>query len=404
MQDRELYRQILGLEQPWSVCGVRLDSEAGEVVVDVAYGGKTLRCPECDSPCPGYDHQTRRWRHLDTCQYRTVLEAKIPRCECAEHGVRQIRVPWSEPGNRFTMLFERLAIDWMVEAGRATVARRMGLSWEEANGIMQRAVARGLARRTSEEVTAIGVDEKSFQKRHEYVTIVCNLDTGRVMHVADGRSKAALDSYYEGLTDEQTQALQAVAMDMHDPYVTSTRQAVPDATIVFDKFHIAKHLSEAVDKVRRAEHKELSAQGDDSLKGSRYHWLRNPLNETAKQKAAAAPLRKRNCKTARAWAIRETFADFWEYRYPGVARKYFARWYSWAIRSRLDPIKKVARMLKRRFENIISYLTYPITNATSESLNSKIQWIKYTARGFRSRDGFRTAIYFHCGGLDLYPH
>src|SRR5437870_5317412 len=148
MRDRELYAKILGLEAPWTVTAVDLDLAAGRVVVRLGRtGGAPLACPECGQTCPGYDAQPRRWRHLDTCQFQTILEGDVPRCQCPEHGVKQVRVPWAEPGGRFTALFERLAIDWIGAAGRQAAARRLGLSWEQADGIMQRAIDRGLARR-----------------------------------------------------------------------------------------------------------------------------------------------------------------------------------------------------------------------------------------------------------------
>ena len=174
--------------------------------------------------------------------------------------------------------------------------------------------------------------------------------------------------------------------------------------IVYDKFHIVRHFTEAVDKVRRADNKRLRAIGERCLVGTKYGWLRNPSRETSKQKRAMATLRRSDLKTARAWAIGQSFARIWRLIYPRSAERFFERWYSWAIRSRLEPIKAVARMLKRRLPNVLTYCWHRITNAMAESLNAKIQWIKYAARGFKSREGFRTAIYFHCGGLDLYPH
>jgi transposase len=194
-------------------------------------------------------------------------------------------------------------------------------------------------------------------------------------------------------------------MDMSNAYIAATQKHVPNADekIVFDKFHIAKLLNEAVDKVRRREHKELKSSGDERLTGTKYSWLKNPMNFSRETWRDFGLLRDSNLRTARGWAIKETFRRFWEYTYPKAAENFFNRWYSWAIRSRLPAMKNVAKTLKRHFANIITYLKHPITNAMSESLNAKIQWIKYTAHGFRSRKSFRTAIYFHCGGLDLYP-
>jgi transposase len=403
LRDRDLYAKILGLVEPWIVVDVELDVKAQTVVVHLGRReGATLACPECGKTCPGYDAQPRRWRHLDTCQFETILAADVPRCSCPEHGVKQIRVPWAEPGSRFTALFECLAIDWMQEAGRSATARQLGLSWSEADGIMQRAVDRGLARRPAVTTPVLGVDEKSFQGR-EFVTIVCDLDDGRVLHIADGRGSEALASCYAAMTDEQRRAVEAVAMDMHQPYVLATQSALPEATIVFDKFHIAKLAGEAVDQVRRQETKELTAGGDDRLKGTRYDWLRNPLNETRAQKAKAKDLRSSRLKTARAWQLKETLMDFFCYSRESDARRFFGKWYAWASRCRLKPMQRLAKTLKGRLSTLLNWCHWPISNAITEGLNSKIQWVKYTARGFRSRDGFRRAIYFHCGKLNLYP-
>jgi transposase len=205
------------------------------------------------------------------------------------------------------------------------------------------------------------------------------------------------------LTAEQIGGIGAVAMDMWDPYIASVREHVPeaDSKIVFDKFHVAQHLGDAVDRVRRKENKTLKAAGDDRLAGTRYDWLRNPAAMEPKDRKEFAELRTSELKTARAWALKETAMALYSYVYERPARKHFRWWHNWAVRSRLQPMSEMARMLKRRFENIITYLRQRITNATSESINAKIQWVKYTARGFRNKQNFVNAIYFHCGGLDL---
>jgi transposase len=316
-----------------------------------------------------------------------------------------VKLPWAEPGSRFTALFERLAIDWLQASSQKAVADRLGLSWDEVHGIQGRAVARGLARRKAEPIVHMGVDEKSFKRGHRYFNLVNDLLRGRVLYVAEDRTQASLDGFWTTLTENQRDSIEAVAMDMWDPYVQSTRQHLKDGDtkIVFDKFHIAKHLSEAVDLVRRRENRQLRAAGDDTLVGTRYDWLRHPARmEPADQKAFRV-LRESSLKTARAWALKESMMALFDYVYERPARKHFRWWHNWAVRCRLRPIIEKARMLKRRFDNIITYLRYRITNAASESINSKIQWVKYTARGFRNKANFITAIYFHCGGLDLSP-
>lgn len=407
MQDHELYRRILGIEAPWYVERVELKLAEGEVHIHLDHREMvSWPCPECGAECKLHDHQPeRQWRHLDTCQYQTVLHARPPRTECDAHGVRVIRLPWAEPSSRFTALFERLAIDWLKAASQKAVSEHLGLSWDEIHGIMERAVERGLERRKAEPVALLGVDEKAFRKGHKYFTLVNDLVRSRVLYVAEDRTESSLDGFWETLPEEHRASIEAVAVDMWDPYLASLRKHLPEAgqKIVFDKFHIAKHLGEAVDRVRRRENRTLRAAGDDRLTGTRYDWLRHPAAMEPKDRREFDVLKNSNLKTARAWALKEAALAVYNYVYERPARKHFRWWHGWAVRSRLPPMIETARMLKRRFENIITYLRHPITNAASESINSKIQWVKYTARGFRNKRNFRTAIYFHCGGLDLVP-
>lgn len=407
MQDRQLYQQILGLSAPWTVQRVELRLEQGEVHLWLEHDVQaTWACPECDQACPLHDHAPERsWRHLDTCQYRTVLHAAVPRTHCPEHGVHLVRVPWAEPHGRFTALFERLVIDWLRQANISAVAGQLGLSWDEVQGIMRRAVQRGLKRRQAEPLPRIGVDEKAYRKGHRYLTLVTDLDRNRVLYVAVDRTKASLDSFWPTLTAQQKSSIKAVALDMWEPYEQSVRDHVVLASnkIVYDKFHVVKHLSEAVDKVRRRENRALRDAGDDRLVGTRYQWLRNPANFNAHQWYDFRRLRLSNLKTARAWAMKEQIMALWDYRYEGPARKFFGWWYRWATHSRLPPMIDKARLLQRRLGNILTYLQHGITNALSEAMNAKIQWIKYMARGFRNVGNFIRAIYFHCGGLNLLP-
>jgi len=400
------YEQLLGLAPPWRVQEVDLALDEGEVRIHVERSGRSrLRCPRCEAVCPGYDQRERRWRHLDTMQYRTIVIARVPRVSCPEHGVVQVAVPWAEHGSRFTALFEALVIDWLGEASFAAVARQLRLSWDQVAGIQDRAVQRGLARRDGEPPKRIGVDETSFQKRHEYVTTVNDLEAGVVLFVGDDRKQATLDGFFEDLGEAGCAGLEAIAMDMWAPYIGSARSHVPEADrkIVFDKFHVAKHLGDAVDKVRRRENKELRAEGDDRLVKTKYQWLQNPDRMRRTQWQAFAPLRNSALKVARAWAIKELAMGLWGYVSRGWAKRMWRRWYDWAIRSRLEPVKRVARMIKKHWEGVINAATSDITNARSEGINSKIQWIKRQACGFRNRERFRNAIYFHLGGLDLYP-
>lgn len=405
MHDHELYARILGIQLPWQVHNVELHLEAGEVHVFIAANSAALRCPTCSTECPGYDHRERRWRHLDTCQYRTILIADLPRVQCKEHGVVQIAVPWSEPGSRFTALFEALAIDWLQEANLSAVARLLQLSWDEVDGIQARAVARGLLRRKLEPPRRIGVDETSFQKRHEYVTVVCDLDRRNVLHVADGHYDGSLDEFYETVGPEGVSRLEVVCMDMWRSYVGATRRHVPDADrkIAFDKYHVARLLGIAVDRVRSREHQALQAAGDESLKKTKFWWLMNPEKMSATVAEQFEPLKRRALKTARAWAIKEAAMSLWHYKHRSWAEKAWKGWLGWALRCRLKPMRKAAESVRKYLWGILNAIAHGATNALSEGINSRIQEIKRRACGYRNRQRFRNAIYFHLGGLDLYP-
>lgn len=407
MQDTALYQYLLGLQSPWTVSRVNLDVNGQRVDVwaehpeDAAWA-----CPQCSRTLPLYDHaEERTWRHLDSCQFQTHLHARIPRVECGQHGVVQVLVPWAEPRSRFTLLFERLAIDVLRQCDVSGATRILRISWDEAWRLMERAVTRGRQRNVRTVVRRIGVDEKAAAKGHRYLTLVCDLDEGTVEHIAEDRKQESLDGYYAGLTTEQLDGIEAVAMDMWEPYIQATRARVPEAAekIVVDRFHVMGHVGKAVDAVRKQEHRALMEAGDETLKGSKYLWLYNRENVPERRRDEFAALRHKELKVGRAWAIKESLRRLWHYVYPASGWKFWKRWYFWATHSRLAPIRKAAETIRRHINNIVTYYQHPVTNAMSEGLNSQIQKITSMACGFRNIEHFKTAIYFHCGGLDLYP-
>jgi hypothetical protein len=228
MQDVDLYRAILGIEAPWRVDEVRLDTESLEVHVDVSHSeGLRWKCPCCERQLSIHDHvPERQWRHLDTCQYRTWLHARIPRVKCPEHGVKQVHVPWAEPGSRFSLLFEGHAIEVLLACEVITAASDiLRISWDQAWNVLERPVGRGQARKQPSVIRHLGVDEKAFRKGHNYVTVVCDISAGTVEYVGDDRSKESLAGYFQGLSSDQRQGIEAVAIDMHEPYVQAIREA-----------------------------------------------------------------------------------------------------------------------------------------------------------------------------------
>lgn len=406
MEDTELYRQLLGLQLPWTVARVKLNPKEQTVDLWAEHGETKWPCAGCGKEFAAYDHAPERvWRHLDSCQFKTLLHARIPRVNCPEHGIRQVRVPWAEPKARFTAMFERFAIDVLRETDVLGATRILRISWDEAWHIVERAVARGQLRKGTRAVRRIGVDEKSAAKGHKYLTLVYDLDTSTVEHIADERKRESIDSYFARLTPEQRAGIEAVAMDMWEPFIQSALANIPgaDRKLVFDKFHIMGHMGKAVDLVRRREHRQLSVGGKSALTGSKYLWLYASENVPQNRRTEFDGLRALNLRTGRAWAIKESLRSMWSYRSEAWARGYFARWYYWATHSRLKPVVEVAKMIKRHGQNVFTYFKHRVTNAVAEGLNSKIQTIKKQAYGFRNREHFKLAIYFHCGGLDLYP-
>ncbi len=402
----EHYEQLLGLSGAWKVSAVMLDLAAKRVEVEIGFDlSQSMVCPECGKDCAHYDHRDmREWRHLDTMQFETILRCEVPRCNCPEHGVKTLRVPWAGKGSRFTLLFESFAIEVLQACSSVKAAAElMRLNWHQVNQIKQRAVARGLERRESSPIKHLGIDEKSFRRGHNYVSLLTDLERSRVLDVVEGRDGAACDKLLGTLTAEQLKDVEAIAMDMWRAYIKAAVEHLPDADIVHDRFHISKHLNEAIDKVRRQEHKALSKEKDGTLKNSKYIWLTGFENLTEEMKVRFNELQSLGLKVGRAYAIKETFDNFWDYYYLGCARKFFKKWYGWARRSKLEPVKRVAKMIKEHFENIITYLKHRISNAATEGFNGVIQSIKANARGFRNFENYRVAILFQCGKLDLKP-
>ena len=400
------YALLLGIGSPWEVKTVELKLAEKKVEIELGWQwGQSAKCPECGVACSLHDSAPERtWRHLDTMQFTTLIRASTPRSNCPEHGVKTMLVPWAEPHSRFTLLFERFAVEVLLASASVSQAcTLLDIGWETAHTIMSRAVARGLERRQLTALKHLGMDEKSFGRGQSYVTLLTDLAEARVLDVVADRTTAASEQLWATLTPAQKQGVAAVAVDMWEPFIQTIRKEVPQADIVHDKYHVSSYLGEAVDKVRRQEHKELLAEGDATLTGSRQLWLYNPENFTAEQRQEFAALKDLHLKVARAWAAKELFTKFWDYQEEGWARRFFKDWFGWVSRSRLKPMITVAQMLKRHLENILTYLKHHITNAVTEGLNSKIQNLKAAARGFRNFQNYRIRILFFCGKLELYP-
>jgi transposase len=412
MEDKALYSEILGLKPPWEIVDIKLDMEHERVDIYVEWPYITeAACPVCRENnqatyCKVHDRRKERvWRHLDTCQMKTFIHCHIPRITCPCHGVKTIKIDWADEKVRFTHLFERLAIQMLqMSANRSQTAKILRVSWDELNRIMSRAVDRGLSRRQNEIILSIGMDEKSFMSGHSYVSVMTDHKRKRVIDVAENRDENAVDTLWLGLSKKQLENVQSVCIDFWKAYISGARRHAPQADIVYDRFHVSKHLNDAVDKVRKREHRKLCNENDNRLSKTRYLWLKNPENWTTQDENCYAVLSKNQLAVGRAWNRKELFREFWELPTIEEAKAFFKHWYFSATHSRLKPIIEVAKMLKRHLEGLLTWIKHHITNGLAEGFNSKIQQIKSIARGFRNFKNYRIAILFHLGGLDMIPY
>ncbi len=406
MKDISLYQQILGDTTPWSVKEVRLDAKAQTIEVRMVLKESAVwACPECKSRMHIKEWRTRRWRHLDSCQFKTFLEAKVPVVECSEHGAQTVRVPWAEGTSRFTLFFERLAVEVLLACSAKKAAELLDISWDQADGIKQRAVRRGLATQSLEGLEYVCVDEKCVGWGHDYVTVVTGLIEGKpkVVYVGDGKAAEGLNAFWERLGPGGCARIKAVSLDMGQPYQTSVRQYCPDADVIFDPFHIMKMFNKAVDGVRRTEAIMGSLQDREALKKTRQMWLYGYENLPSRYAGRFKELKSSALKTARAWGLKELWRSFRGCANEEEGRAFFKEWYREAMRSRLEPIKALARTLQAHLSGIVTYLKHRFCNAFAEGVNSRIQLLIQKSCGYRNRERLKADILFHFGALNLKP-
>lgn len=343
----------------------------------------------------------RRWRHLDILQYKCYIMAKIPRLKGSNGQVKSVDVPWADSHERHSYLFERGAIDLLKGTKNQTkTAELLRCSFRVINRIMDLSCQRGLQHRDMKSTCfeRLSIDEKSFKKGHQYVSVLSDPASGCVLDVVEGRDKNACKQLITNtLTDEQRSQVKQVSMDMWRAFMSGCAEALPDAKVVHDRFHLVKYLNGAIDKVRRREVKK-----HDELKSSRYALLKNKQNLTQTQRIKFEAIQQANYQVAKAWQIRENFKDLFAAN-ASEALHLFYRWTKDALDKHIKEVSKVVKMFKTHTSGVVEALIHSLSNAMAERLNGKIQEIKLAARGYRTFQNFRSAILFFHGNLDLYP-
>jgi transposase len=409
MELESFYKQLLDLGDRWTVTEARLEAGSGEVVLNIEHDGNGHVCPECGRPATLHDHAPmRRWRHLDTCQMQTIIESRLPRVRCEEHNVKTVSAPWAEPRGRFTLFFEAFCIRLLqATQKKAEVCRLMNLSFDEVDHIQRRAVRRGLARRSEEEVKRVGLDEKSMKRGHQYLSVLTDTDRGKVLDVVEHRTEESAKSLINtALTEAQRRRVLCVTMDMWQAYENAAKAMLPNADVVFDRFHVSQHLNKAIDQTRRQEMRQLNkedAEEAKALKNSRYLFLWNMEGIPEHRFIGFMAARKVAEKTSSVWECKEAFRAFWSHTSLSTGKRFLENWIEYAKKKRIPALTKVANMLARKAEGVLNYLKHQTTNAGAESLNGKIQQLKCNARGFRAFPNYRTNILFYFGGLDMNP-
>lgn len=407
MEQKDLFQLALGLTEPWFVTDVRLDLEDEEkgrpgelhLYLDFRPGGRFV-CAQCGSAdLEVHDTLERTWQHLNFFQHLAWLHARTPRTRCGRCGVHLVSVPWARPNSGFTLLFEAFALMLVVQMPVLAASRLLQISDTRLWRILKAYVERARTVVDMSKVSVVAVDETSSRRGHTYVSLFADPKPSerKVLFVTEGKDQTTFDRFLEDFTAHggKAEAVTDVVADMSAAFAAGAAKCFPGADLTHDKFHAMKLVSEAVDKTRR-----LEVASRPELKGTRYIFLKNPLNLTEAQQERWDQLKDGNLRTLKAYQLYLAFRDIWDYA-PEKAPTALGRWISWAMRSRIEPMVKAARTIRVRVPSILRVLSNDLTTAVMEGINSLVQAAKARARGYRNPENFITIIYLIAGKLDL---
>jgi transposase len=367
-------------------------------------GDRLLRCGLCRQRCREVHSvgKQREWRDLSMRKLPMKLRYRPRRVRCPRCGVRVEDFPWAEPWARVTTTLANAVARLARELSWQGTARQYELNWKSVATIVKRAVQYGLKNRARPAVHVIGIDEVSRRKGQVYLTVVYDLARRVLLWVGEDRTEEAVAKFFtEEMGPRRCQTLRVVCMDMWAAYANLVRQHARNAQILFDRFHIVKHLNEAVEEVRRSEMRRLTNKEKVPFKRSRWLLLKNPWNLNADQKERLSTLVRWNTPIVRGYYLKEAFQLFWEYKQLARAEALLEKWMSSAMRSRLEPFKKFVRMLRSHLDGILPWTQLRVSNGAVEGMNNKIKSISHRSFGFRSAKNFIAAIYHCCARLPL---
>lgn len=376
------------------------------LVIQVRPRWRKPRCGACGQPSPQEDSgRTRRWRHLGWGSTKVWLEYTPRHVRCRScNGVRVERVPWATHRSGFTEEFEEMTAYLAQVTDKTQVTKQMGISWASVGRIVERVVARCLDSNRFQDLTRIGVDEFSYRKRHRYLTTVVDHDKRRVVWAAKGRSSDTLEGLFDELGPEGCARIECATIDMAAGFIKAIRHRIPDALLIFDRFHVQRLASDALDDVRREQLRDTRGTVEGkAIFRSRFALLKNPWNLQHSEKQKLSDLQQSNAPLYRAYLLKETLAQALDYKRPKRAEKALDNWLSWASRSKLKPFVKAARTVRKYKQGILAYVKDRLTNGLVEGINNRLRMIARRAYGFHSAPALISMLFLCCGGIELHP-
>lgn len=414
-----LFTSALGLQAPWVVRDVRLDTAGHRIDFDVECQQARLACPACGATSQKvHDRLQRSWRHLDFFQYEAWLHADVPRVGCTACGkTTQLGVPWAREGSGFTLLFEALALTMCRDLPVRQTARALRVRDKQLWRRIEHYVSEARRKQDMSRVRIVGIDETSLRRGHDYVTVVHDLDAKRLLFCTEGRDHQMIQAFAQDLQAHggEPTAIAHACMDMSAAYLKGSAAYLPNALVSYDRFHIVKLAGEAMDEVRTEEWKTEQVRVADELghltpkqrRSVMWGMRRNPSGWSKTQLQAMHWLQRAKLKTARAWrlkmALREVFANARNHNLAELAAAELKAWLSWARRSRLEPFKRLAATLRNHFDAVVRGMLDHRSNAFVEAMNGLMQQAKRAARGFRTAANFIAIAYLRLGKLTHLP-
>lgn len=403
----QLFEAALGIAKPWSVTGVDFDAARKTLTISIDFAaGTQFPAAGIAGVHPVHDTQTKRLRHLNFFQHECFLEVRTPRVKLPDGRVVLVEPDWFGKLAGFTLLFEALVLAMAQQMTFAAVSRLVGCSWHRVHAICSRYVDLALVEADLSAVTAVAIDETSSRRGHNYLTIAADMKHRKVVFVTEGKDAKTVAAFAEYLAEHKAAPGQvcSVSIDMSAAFIKGVTEHLPNARITFDKFHVIAHASAAVDQMRRREQRT-----DPSLKGLRWTLLkdRDRLSEAGRADLDALITQAATKRTARAWLYREHLREILDRKQINVVSAMLKQWCGNVLRSKVEPMKDVARMIRKHFDGIVAWTQTRQTNGFIEALNGLFQAAKRKARGYTRFATMRTVLFLIAGKLDftrINPH